>query len=70
MFFLVSLSDFAILWKVPPQEIWSENSKLVSGACQSYFRDNFAGNRSFQVVYASALFHSPTIVDSWVKDIY
>ncbi|KAG4392240.1 hypothetical protein AAZX31_04G094000 [Glycine max] len=37
-------------WLVPPQEIWPENSKLVSGACQSYFRDNFAGNRSFQIV--------------------
>ncbi|KAK7410487.1 hypothetical protein VNO78_01298 [Psophocarpus tetragonolobus] len=37
-------------WLVPPQEIWPENSKLVSGACQSYFRDKFTGNRSFQIV--------------------
>ncbi|XP_019438469.1 PREDICTED: alpha-glucan water dikinase 2 isoform X2 [Lupinus angustifolius] len=37
-------------WLVPPQEIWPENSKLVSGACQSYFRDKFTENGSFQVV--------------------
>ncbi|XP_027354124.1 alpha-glucan water dikinase 2 isoform X2 [Abrus precatorius] len=37
-------------WLVPPQEIWPDNSKMVSGACQSYFRDKFTGNRSFQIV--------------------
>ncbi|RDY04427.1 Alpha-glucan water dikinase 2, partial [Mucuna pruriens] len=55
-------------WLVPPQEIWPENSKLVSGACQSYFREKFLGNRPFQVIYASALFHTPTIVDSWKRN--
>ncbi|KAF7817051.1 alpha-glucan water dikinase 2 isoform X1 [Senna tora] len=37
-------------WLVPPVEIWPENSKLVSGACQSNFIDKFTGNGSFQVV--------------------
>ncbi|KAI9087283.1 hypothetical protein K1719_030753 [Acacia pycnantha] len=34
--------------KVPPTKIWPENTKQVSGACQSYFIDKFIGNGSFQ----------------------
>ncbi|XP_028802230.1 alpha-glucan water dikinase 2 isoform X2 [Neltuma alba] len=37
-------------WSVPPTDIWPENSKQVSGACQSYFMDKFIGNGSFQVI--------------------
>ncbi|KAI9097467.1 hypothetical protein K1719_025238 [Acacia pycnantha] len=37
-------------WLVPPTGIWPENTKQVSGACQSYFIDKFIGNGSFQVI--------------------
>lgn len=48
---------FLLHMKVPPVEIWPENSKLVSGACQSYFIDKITEKGSFQVVYLRALFN-------------
>ncbi|XP_038973622.1 alpha-glucan water dikinase 2 [Phoenix dactylifera] len=37
-------------WLVPPSEILPERSKLLDGACQTYFREISSGHESFQFV--------------------
>lgn len=37
-------------WLVPPPEILPERSKLLDGACQTYFREISSGHASFQYV--------------------
>ncbi|OVA15252.1 Pyruvate phosphate dikinase [Macleaya cordata] len=37
-------------WLVPPQEMLPERSKLVSGACQTYFKEMSSGEGWFQFV--------------------
>ncbi|KAL5705472.1 alpha-glucan, water dikinase [Ranunculus cassubicifolius] len=37
-------------WLVPPSEMFPKRSKLVDGACQTYFNDMTAGERVFQFV--------------------
>lgn len=37
-------------WLAPPSEILPERSKLINGACQTYFKDALTGEGSFQFV--------------------
>ncbi|KAF6166769.1 hypothetical protein GIB67_005645 [Kingdonia uniflora] len=37
-------------WLVPPPEIIPERSKMVDGACQTYFKEVIAGEQLFQLV--------------------
>lgn len=39
------------IMKVPPQEMLPERSKLVSGACQTYFKEMYSRDGWFQVIW-------------------